>query len=225
MRRNRLAGVGHRRALAATVTAAVLVPAAAAAQASAATLSMSSRCYVITDQPAQIDVLGNGFTPGDTIQISGRGVAGSTVAGPDGSINLITNGPSLPFSGPGQKTYTLQAHDETAHSGLLGSTSVTLANLSVATVPGTAAPSSKVTWHFSGFLPGKTIFIHYLHGGKVQARTAFGKAQGPCGTLRARARLYPDGNPRFGTYQVVFDQVRRYSRRARPRILTSVNFF
>lgn len=225
MRSNRWAGVGRRRALTAIVTAAVLVPAAAAAQASAATLSTSARCYVLTGQPAQIDVLGKGFTPGDTIQISGHGVAGSTVAGTDGSINLITNGPSLPFRGPGQKTYTLQAHDETAQSGLLASTSLTLANLSVATVPGTAAPTRKVTWHFSGFLPGKTIFIHYLHGGTVQAQMAFGTAQGPCGTLRARARLYPDGNPRFGTYRVVFDQVRRYSRRARPRILTWVNFF
>ena len=225
MRRNRLAGVGRRRALATAVAAAALASTAGAAQASAATLSMSAPCYVITKSPAQIDVLGTGYTPGDTIAISGPGVGGTTVAGTDGSINLITKGPTLPFMGPGQKTYTLQAQDETAPSGVLASTPVTVANLSVDTVPGTAAPTRKVTWRFSGFLPGKTIFIHYLRRGKVQARMAFGRAQAPCGTLKAHDRLYPGGHPHFSSYQVVFDQVQRYTRSARPRISTSLNFF
>ena len=225
MRRNRLAGGGRRRALAAVAAAATLVPAVAAAQASAATLSTSAPCYVISNGRPQIDVLGTGFTPGDTIQITGTGVSGSTVAGTDGSINLITPGPTLPFMGPGQRTYTLQAQDQTAPSGVLASTPMTVANLSVDTVPGTAAPARRVTWRFSGFLPGRTIFIHYLHGGKVQARMAFGKARGPCGTLKARDRLYPGGQPRFSSYRVVFDQVQRYTTRARPRISTSLNFF
>ncbi len=54
---------------------------------------------------------------------------------------------------------------------------------------------------------------------------AFGTAQGPCGTLKARDRFYPGGHPRFSTYQVVFDQVKRYTQRARPRISTKLSFF
>ena len=224
MRRNRLAGGGRRRALAAAVATGALLPAAAAAQASAATLSTSAPCYVTSTGVPQIDVLGTGFTPGDTIQISGTGVSGSTVAGADGSINLITKGPRLGLSHPVQKTETVQAQDTTAPSGVLASTPVTVANLSVDTRPGTAAPTRKVTWRFSGFLPGKTIFIHYLHGGRVQARMAFGKAQGPCGTLQVRDRLYPGGQPRFSVYQVVLDQVQRYTAQARPRIATLLSF-
>lgn len=225
MRRNRLAGGARRRVLATAVATVALVPAAAAAQASAATLSMSAPCYVTSTGVPQIDVLGTGFTPGDTIQISGTGVSGRTVAATDGSINLITKGPRLGLSHPVQRTETLQAQDTTAPSGVLASTPMTVANLSVDTRPGKAPPTRKVTWRFSGFSPGKTIFIHYLHGGKVQARMAFGRAQGPCGTLKARNRLYPGGQPRFSLYQVVFDQVQRYTAGARPRIVTSLNFF
>lgn len=218
----------RRRALVAVVTGALLGPAFAAAQASAATISTSAPCYVNTNSKtgAPIDVLGSGFTPGDTIQVSsGVDVSATTTAGPDGSINLITAGPTLGFDGPGTKTFTLQARDQTANSGSIASTSLTMANFSVATTPSTAAPSRKITWHFSGFLPGRTIYVHYLHRSKVLQRMAFGRAQAPCGTLSARDRFYPGGHPRYSTYKVVFDQVRRYTASARPRISTMLSFF
>lgn len=226
MRRKGASGV-RRRALRAAVAGALLVPAVAAAQASAATIAMSAPCYVNTNsfKGAPIDVIGSGFTPGDTIAVSGTAVAGNTTAGPDGSFNLITQGPPLPFRGPGQKSYTLQAQDETAGTGFIASTTVTMANFSVSTTPSTAAPTRKVTWHFSGFVPGHTIYIHYLHRNKLLQRMAFGRAKAPCGTLTARDRFYPGGHPRYSTYKVVFDQVKRYTARARPRIATTLSFF
>jgi hypothetical protein len=82
-----------------------------------------------------------------------------------------------------------------------------------------------VTWRFSGFSPGHTIYVHYLHRGRVKQRMAFGRARGACGTLKVRDKLYPGGHPHFGSYQVVFDQVKRYTRRARPRISAGLSFF
>jgi hypothetical protein len=99
-----------------------------------------------------------------------------------------------------------------------------MANLSVATKPAVAKPTRKVTWHFSGFTPGKTIWIHYLRK-RVVNRMSFGKANGPCGTLTARRKFYPGGHPQFTKYTVVIDQVKRYSKSARPRIVTTLSFF
>ena len=206
---------------------ALIVPAGAVAQASAATLAVTAPCYVNPSPTtgAMIDVTGTGYTPGDTIQVSGFGVAGHTTAAPDGAINLVTKGPTLSFTTPGQKSFPLQSQDETSGSGFLASTSLTMANLAVDTQPAVAKPTRKVTWRFSGFIPGQSIYVHYLHKGTVVNRMAFGKAQAPCGTLKARDRFYPGGHPHFGTYQVVFDQVKRYTRRARPRISTKLTFF
>jgi hypothetical protein len=206
---------------------ALVVPAVAAAQASAATLAVAAPCYVNVNSAkgSPIDITGTGYTPGDSITVQGTAVFGTTTAGPDGSINLVTTGPILPFPGPGTGTTTLTAQDQTTGAANLAQTAVTVANFSVDTQPSVAKPSRKVTWRFSGFLPGHSIYIHYLHKGKVLNRMAFGKAKGPCGTLKARDKFYPGGHPHFSTYQVVFDQVKRYTKRARPRISTNLRFF
>ncbi|HET9104698.1 MAG TPA: hypothetical protein VFN55_15200 [Solirubrobacteraceae bacterium] len=219
---------GSRRlARAAIAVAALGVPAAGAAQASAATIAVTHKCYVNVNSGtgAPIDIVGSGFTPGDDIQISGEGVAYHAAAAADGTINFVTEGPILPFTGPGQKTFALQAQDETAGTGFIATTNVTMANFSIATNPAVAKPTRKVTWSFSGFAPNRTIYVHYLRGRKVVTRMAFGKAKGPCGTLKTKDRFYPGGHPRYSKYTVVFDQVKAYTKRARPRITTTLSFF
>lgn len=203
------------------------MPAAAAAQASAATLAVSAPCYVNVNSAkgAPIDITGTGYTPGDMILVQGNAVSGTTTAGPNGSINLVTTGPILPFSGPGSGSTTLTSQDETSGAANLAQTAVTVANFSVDTQPSVAKPSRKVTWRFSGFRPGRSIYVHYLRKGKVLARMAFGRAHGPCGTLKTHDRFYPGGHPHYSKYQVVFDQVKRYTKRARPRISTTLSFF
>ncbi|MGH2915837.1 MAG: hypothetical protein ACRDMX_12710 [Solirubrobacteraceae bacterium] len=79
-------------------------------------------------------------------------------------------------------------------------------------------------WSFSGFRPGKTIYGHYIHGRQV-ALARFGRAHGPCGMLKVRARFYPGGHPRSRSYRLQLDQSRHYSKRARPRVLTSISAF
>ena len=100
-----------------------------------------------------------------------------------------------------------------------------MANFSVATQPSVAKPTQKVRWAFSGFTPGHTIYVHYLRKNRVVTRMAFGKAQGPCGTLKTKDRFYPGGHPKYSKYTVVFDQVKRYTKQARPRISTTLSFF
>lgn len=220
------AGVRRRLLRTAVAAGALVVPAAAAGQASAATLSMSAPCYVnVGSARASIDITGTGYTPGDTIAVQGRNVFGTTTAGPDGSINLVTPGPLLPFSGPGTGTTKLTSQDETSGAGSLAQTAVTSTNFAVDTRPAVAKPTRRVTWRFSGFIPGHTIYVHYLRQGKVVARMAFGRASGPCGTLKTRDRLYPGGHPHDSKYTVVFDQVKRYTKRARPRLSAVLSFF
>jgi len=216
----------RRRLLRVSIAAgALVVPAAAAAQASAATLAVSAPCYVNSAKGAPIDITGTGYTPGDMIAVQGTAVFATTTAGADGSINLVTTGPILGFTTPGTGSFTLTSRDETAGAGNLAQTAVTVANFSVDTQPSVAKPSRRVTWRFSGFIPGHSIYVHYLRKGKVLARMAFGRAHGPCGTLKARDRFYPGGHPHYNRYQVVFDQVKRYTKRARPRISTTLSFF
>jgi hypothetical protein len=225
--RFRESAVGGRRCLRAAVgLVALAVPTAATGAASAATIAVTKPCYVNANpgQGAAIAVTGSGFTPGDTIEITGTGVLATTTASPSGQILVVTGGPILSTAGPATQTFSLSAKDQTSGAGNLATTTVTMANLSVATSPTVANPTVKVTWHFSGFIPGKTIWIHYLHK-QVVTRMSFGQAQGPCGTLTAKRKFYPGGHPRFSKYTVVLDQVMHYTKLARPRIVTTLSFF
>ncbi|MGH2869879.1 MAG: hypothetical protein ACRDNK_20215 [Solirubrobacteraceae bacterium] len=219
---------GRRRLLGAAVgVLALAVPALGTASASAATINVTQACYVNANplKGAPIAVAGSGFTPGDTIEIEGQGVFATTTASPTGQILVGTGGPILSTKGPAAQSFTLTANDQTNPAGNpLAMTTVRMANLSVATTPAVARPTRKVTWHFSGFTPGKTIWVHYLHK-RVVNRTSFGKAKGPCGMLSAKRKFYPGGHPHFAKYTVVIDQVKRYTKRARPRIVTTLSFF
>ena len=77
------------------------------------------------------------------------------------------------------------------------------ANLAVATSPSSVrnVRKQKVTFSFSGFVPGKHIYGYYLLK-KVVAKVKFGKAHGPCGVLKQKALLYPGGRPTKDKYKV-----------------------
>ncbi len=218
---------GRGRLLGAAVAVVALAgPAVGTASASAATIKVTKKCYVNADpgHGALIAVVGSGFTPGDTIAIQGAGASGTATASPGGQILVSTSGPTLTTTGPAAQTFTLSATDQTTSSGTLATTTVTMANLSVATKPAVAKPTRKVIWQFSGFTPGKTIWIHYLRK-RVVNRMSFGKANGPCGLLTAKRKFYPGGHPRFTKYTVVIDQLARYRKSSRPRIVTTLSFF
>ena len=215
-----------------TALVAILVPlsaGAAAGQASAATITVTRPCYVNVnpDKGAPITVLGRGFAPGDKIEVEtagGTSVFTSVTADHIGSFRAVTSGPLLLSAGPGTRTFALRANDSTSGVANLARTTVTMANLAVDTKPVLARPTQKVLWHFSGFQPGRTIWVHYLHKATVVNRMRFGTARGPCGTLKTRALFYPGGHPTLRRYSVVFDQLKRYTTSSRPRILTTLSF-
>ena len=203
----------------------LLAPAALAAPASAASLSVNKACYVFTrSRPASMTVTGAGFAPFEPVSIAsstGWSAPAAVQTGPTGAFTLVLGAPEPTFALPGQKTVTLTA---TGLAGTVASTSVTVAPLGVATVPAQAPLSHKLTWYLSGFAPGKYIYVHYLHP-KPVARAKLGRAEGACGVLKTRARVYPSLHPRYRRYSVQIDDAQRYSKHAAPKLDTTLKIF
>jgi hypothetical protein len=174
-----------------------------------------------------MSVVGSGFGPGDTVEISSSdgSVGAMTTASAAGTIGFATGAPVPLFTAPGQKTVTLTAQDFTpAGAEITATAAVTAAPLAVSTKPARAKFTHRVTWMFSGFESGKSIFAHYLHK-KPVATQKFGKATGPCGLLKARALLFPGGHPHFKSYRVQIDDAKRYNKNTSPRIDTKLGTF
>ncbi len=205
----------------------MLVPAVFASAAGAATIQVNQPCFVdsSTATGAPMVVTGAGFVPGDEVQIasSDGSVNATATADANGAIAVTTTAPTAFFQVPSAKTVTLTAQDFSLNSGTISAaTPVTFTTLAVLPQPSQAKLTSKVTWYFSGFTPGKVIYGHYLRK-KPVARARFGRAKGPCGLLKVRARFYPGGHPRSSSYTLVFDNAKRYSKKTRPRVLIKIH--
>ncbi len=211
-----------RRPMLVALSLGALSPAAGAlaAQASAAAISVDKPCYVNVDpaQGAPMTITGMGFAPGDTVDVSGSGVLASATVAANGEFTATTQAPILSVTGPGTLSTTLTATDE-GNSALAASTVVRSANLAVSTKPISVrnVRKDKVTFSFSGFTPGKRIYGFYARR-RIVGTIRFGKAAGPCGTLRQRALLFPGGRPHNDRYTVTFESSSGYSKRAFPRV-------
>jgi hypothetical protein len=208
-------------------------PLAAAGTASAADVHVNKACYVNTFSKGKLHrvpmvVGGSGYVAGDEITItsSDGSVNATTRANLRGEFLAVVNAPApeINFSKPTSRTVTLTAQDLSAHGTITGSTLVKGAYLDATTVPAKAKPHRRITWYFSGFTPGRAIYGHYLRGKHQVARVRFGRAKGACGLLRVRRSLLP-AHLRNRKYGVQLDDFKRYSRRARPRIDTTLNVF
>jgi hypothetical protein len=215
-------GGGYRRRLATVATAStalVLAAGAPAAPASAATLAANQACYVNVNpsRGTPMTIVGSGFTPGDTVDLSGGTVFATATATPTGTVTFTTPAPELRTSELASKSTTLTATDETT-AGLTAKITVKSASLAVEPKPRNVkhVARDKVTFFFSGFIPGKRIYGYYLRR-KVVAKAKFGKAKGACGLLRQKALLYPGGHPHNEQYKLVFEQTSRYSKTASPK--------
>jgi hypothetical protein len=206
----------------------VIAPAAVAAQASAATITVNKPCYVSGAKRAEMTVTGSGFVAGDTVTLtsSDDSVAASGPVSASGTISITTGAPvpSSLFKAAKQKTVTVTATDFSSGGSITASTPTTVAPTLVSTKPARARFSRVVTFFFSGFTPGKSIYAHYLHPKQV-ALARFGKAKGVCGVLKTRARLYPGGHPHFKRYKVQFDDAKHFSKHASPRLDVTLRTF
>jgi hypothetical protein len=207
---------------AATLCAALTASGALAAQASAATLTLDKACYVNTASgPATMTIAGSGFAPDDSIDVSGGTTSVTATADATGAFSVAAQAPELTNPGPGARSTTLTATDDTT-----GSTVATVGamstNLAVSTKPGSIPAreikQKKITFSFSGFTPGKEIWGFYLRK-KVVAKARFGRAGGPCGTLTHKTLLYPGGHPTKDQYNVAFESTSRYVKKAFPSVV------
>jgi hypothetical protein len=206
---------------------AALVFGALGATASAAQLSVGAGCYVIAGKNAPpMAFAGSGYIPGDSVLVSSRDGTVDTSVKADalGRISGRADAPTPYFATPGAMKVVLTASDQTqAGKTITASTTVNITELgwehgSTKRQPGLLALTENTNWSFSGFQPGKTIYGHYLYGGKQVALAVFGVAAPPCGTLTVRARLYP-ATPHHSSYSIQYDDSRLYTTKARPRII------
>ena len=204
-----------------TTFAALALSGALAAPATAQVIAVNSKCFVNAKPSvgAPVTVIGSGFPPGDTVELTSTGVFGTTTVGTAGTFTSTVQGPILSTPFPASARFTLIARDQT-NGTTTASTSFQVANLAFQTSPAVANPSKSVQFSFSGFRGGALVYGHYVHAKSV-VTTRFGRAKGACGLLKSKARLFP-GRPRFTKYKVQFDDLRRYDAKALPRIVSGL---
>jgi hypothetical protein len=189
----------------------------------AATLLLNRPCYVITKTIPSMTITGSGYTPNSHVLItSTANVDASTTANAAGAIKLKLHAPAPHFSVPSVRLFTFTAKDESTSPAIVASSPVRVAPLgalhgSTPKAPGLKALTETTNWSFSGFTPGQRIYAHYTIRGQQVASQAFGTAHGACGTLHARAPLYP-ATPHHASYPVQFDTAKIYSPRTAPKI-------
>jgi hypothetical protein len=221
----------HGRLASAAVIACCAVPAAGAlaASASAATLAANKACYVNADPTTGMPMVitGAGFVPGTTVQLTGGTTFGNAVADASGSVSIPAQAPTLSSVGPSQKTTLLTATaDNPDGTQTMAQLRVRSANLAVETRPRSVrnVRKDKVTFSFSGFVPGKHIYGYYLRK-KIVAKVKFARAKGPCGTLKQKALLFPGGHPSHDSYKVTFENTSKYTKKAFPAVTGTLSIF
>jgi len=201
-----------------TVGAATLLASGAlAAQASAAQIALNAGCYLnTTSSTAKVTIAGRGFFPSSSVDISG-GVFGTVTADAAGNFVTTVRAPNDTIK-PGAKKFTVTASNADPTTGQTVSALTTghysLAGLALSdTVVGFG---KRITYYFGGFRPGKQIYGHYLVGRRLTGRKRFGKATGPCGTLKAKATGYPISNAQPDKWTVYYDNVKKFKKNAIP---------
>ena len=195
----------------------LLASGALAAQAFAAQIALNAGCYLNTNSStAKVTIAGRGFFPSSSVDISG-GVFGTITADAAGNFVTTVRAPNDTIK-PGARKFIVRASNDDPATGQSVSAS-TIGHYSVAglalsdTVVGFG---KRVTYYFGGFRPGKQIYGHYFVGKRLTGRKRFGKATGPCGTLKAKATGYPVSNAHPDKWTVYYDNVKKFKKNAIP---------
>ena len=202
---------------------------ALASQASAARLLANKTCYVSSDpsKGAAMTIAGGGFPASSQVTLSGGTVFARAATSTTGSFVLTTAAPRLRTAYPASESTTLTATaDDISGAPTSATIAVKSANLAIETEPSNVKNirRDKVTFTFSGFRPGKSIYGFYARR-KIITESNFGKAKGVCGLQRKRALLFPGGRPHANQYKVTFESQKRFSKHAFPRATGTLNIF
>jgi hypothetical protein len=217
-----------RRFLPVVVSALCVAALGAAPGATAAgTVATGQACYAVEGgEGVNIGVSGSGFTAGEAVfaQIPAPdGLEGyvETTVNPDGTINATVEHVFPAGIEPVAEAMQMQIVGVLSQQ-VLAEVPFQITNLAVKTVPPTGSYRKVVTYVFAGFQSGKPIFGHYFSHGKLAVTHKFGKAEGPCGTLKAKSKLFPGNGPRNAKYKVQFDDSKKVNPKAAPKIVTSL---
>ena len=196
-----------------------------ASGASAATIAPVYACNAYLPGSAGqywVGLTGAGFTANTdpslaNVQVtwSDGSLAGNTPLAADGSFP--PSGFLMPTDFIGArshvKTYTATATDQTT-PGLTASTEVNFVKPDVTTSPSSLRSNlaRKVTWSVYAAAPGKSVYLHWTFKGKKYATRKLGKADSPCGTLKAKAPFLPV-TPRVGTWKVYVSDSKKFSKK------------
>lgn len=197
----------------------------AAAPAQAATLTVEKPCYVATDPPGDLTLVGSGFTPSSLVLLStGTITIGSAVSGPDGKFRQRYQIPGPPDSGAGahESQFSFTATDNTDQT-IVASVTFSTAHVFGDYNPGDSLHPETVRVRFSafGFGAGRAagaqppiVYVHYVNPrGKSRRTISLGRSSGVCGSIPKTAlrRLFPF-RPSRGKWTLQFDTRKKYTR-------------
>ena len=182
---------------------------AAPAAAEAAELTTARPCYT---SGQAMTIRGAGWLPGSRWSVQGEQIFDSGVTG-DGGTFTSTNAeaPLLPADGSTRpQTFTIRGSQDAAE---VASTTFKVVNFLARPVQPFGNPVRRTRWIFSGFKPGRRIYVHVTRRGETYTTEA-GWGDADCGILRTRLRRLP-GVPasriRRGRYRVYVDNRRAFS--------------
>jgi FG-GAP-like repeat len=173
---------------------------------------------------ATVSLTGRHFFPGDHVSATITGnnslaVDNGTV-GADGSVALMLRGyvgsPNAERATDRQITVTDDG-DPSLHASvtlLTGFVFATSTDTSLA-----INPRRKVTFGFSGFPAGATVYEHYILNGRIRKTARLGRVRGACGTLTATIHHWPIRKPARGEWRLQFDNHHKYSARTFNRFV------
>lgn len=194
--------------------AAFLVAAAAPATADAASLSVDKRCY---REGSDALATGLDFNPNAQMTFTLDGDPFTDPSNPPtsdaaGRVNARFSVGSPPGL---QKSYVLGASDGTNTA----QTRFTATDLDVIVTPKEGNPGRRKRVRARGFDRGRVLRFHVR--GPHKRNGTVGRVRGACGKVNRRARIFRSTYP-SGIYTVQFDQRRKYSPNARPRVVFKV---
>lgn len=197
--------------------ATLLAPGALAAQSSAAQIALNASCYLNTSSStAKVTIAGRGFVPSSSVDIGG-GVFGTVTTDAAGNFVTSVRAPNDTLK-PGARKFTVTAseNDPTTSQTIKASTIGHYSQAGLALSDNMVGFGTRITYYFGGFRPGKQIYGHYFIGKRLAGRKRFGKATGPCGTLKAKATGYPISNAQPEKWTVFYDSVKKFTKNAIP---------
>jgi len=192
------------------IPAVLLALAAAPAAAGAASVDPIAACYrsVSKDTREKIPVLGHGFTPGSTVNVSVDGA--SPIAATADQNGDVTGTVTAPFQKSGERAFSITLTEADLPSNVATAQS-RIAALSMRLKPASASPARRVRFIGRGFIDGDGIYGHYLRGGKLRKTVLLGRPQGACGTFDERHRQIPIRRAQTGHWTLQVDNQPVYS--------------